>query len=423
VQHIGRDQYNPRDSLPGGYHGNIATNVECLGCWRRPIRCRLDGRATNRLNSDSQLSQRANSRISKVVDKPRPAGAGIDVAPSQMLTCAASETFIRSRPKSLYQNMKKKGPLRRTLGRVKQRLLDEWPYIPMRQKAARIAQMARQSLSDAPKVICDNNGRFEVHILCGERHADMGMWASWSLLRFFPPSQLWVHSDGTLTEESLDRWNQVIAGVKYVAPDAGNHAWSKSAIAGCPNLNEFRRVAFYAAKFTDFHLFGQSEKILIIDSDILCFKPPKEIFPLVDAAGAVFAYNTQFDDAYVADVEDIERIIGVAPPTRFNSGFMVMSRFDEADYLRMENYMERLRSYTSHNPWTHLYTEQTLFGIAAALSGVAKPLSNSYGVTRGRKVSSAVVRHYVGLPSVRPRFYTEGVTEILGAGFRNTNAA
>jgi hypothetical protein len=312
-----------------------------------------------------------------------------------------------------------KSHLRRALGGIKQRVLDEWPYFYSQIKARRITKTACELLPELPKLACDATSRIEIHMLCGERQADMGIWASWSLLRFLRPSQLWVHSDGTLTGGGMERWEAVIAGVRFVDPDVGNAAWNKRGHCNCPNLDEFRRTNYAARKLTDFHLFGSNEKIMILDSDILCFKYPEEISRRFNAVERVFAFNAgQSGAAYMTDVREIERIIGVRPPDRFNCGLMVLSRLGPAEYVRLEDCMQRLRLSGVHN-WSHCWAEQTIYGIAAALSRVAEPLPATYQVGGGRKRSSTIARHYVGVPSIRPRFYTEGIHEILGTCFGN----
>jgi hypothetical protein len=54
-------------------------------------------------------------------------------------------------------------------------------------------------------------------MMCGTNHVNIGIWASWSLLRFLPEASLILHSDGSLKDEYLESYRRVIPNLTLIA--------------------------------------------------------------------------------------------------------------------------------------------------------------------------------------------------------------
>jgi hypothetical protein len=90
---------------------------------------------------------------------------------------------------------------------------------------------------------------------------------------------------------------------------------------------------------------------------------------------------------------------------------MLTKRWDHDDLAYFD---EVLRSLRDHGvPIRDRWAEQMLYAISSGRHAGFGGLSSDYSVTLGRTPVDAVIRHYVGVPRVRPRFHTEGIPRLL----------
>jgi hypothetical protein len=81
------------------------------------------------------------------------------------------------------------------------------------------------------------------------------------------------------------------------------------------------------------------------------------------------------------------------------------------DFLTLDQHLKEIKA----NPMidlNHFWSEQTYYALMAARfpksRAFSEVYSNSVGTTTGRQI----VRHYVGIPKVRFRYFTEGLPRI-----------
>lgn len=297
--------------------------------------------------------------------------------------------------------------LRKKLGFLKWQFEEKVIY----RKAAKDALAARGKLSDLIGRLPSlekaevKQDRYEVHMLCGHRDWDMGVLASWSLMRFLPKTRLVVHSDGSLTEDDQRGWRAVIPDVDILDEMklSRDSDWEER----FPNLAEWSGRHIYGAKFVDFHRRSGSDRLIMMDSDVLCFWRPDALLARMEAEDFEAGWNLDLFDGYLGSRAQIEEATGVRPPSCVNAGFVAMKRFLDEDFEKFESWLTAFRA--SGLDINHHWCEQTLYALAGSLHLKASPLPEPYNIVVGPLSSDQVVRHYVGTNKIRPRFFLEGM--------------
>ncbi len=255
----------------------------------------------------------------------------------------------------------------------------------------------------------------EAHVMCGEDQALMGIWSTWSLLRFAPGAALIVHSDGSLSDGSIARWRRAIPGLRVVGREEGLAAAERH-LAGYPRTLAWTRDYHFGLKLGGYYGIAQAPRLIEADTDTLTFRPPEELLAAVADEGRLMAWNRDERPAYAYAPALLAEVVGGparALPDRLNAGYMASFAFEGADWRVIEDALERLAADPRTDPlryWTH----QTLLAfVASARGGAAAPLPETYDVHRGPTRPDAMMRHYTGNPGIRPRFFTEGVGAVI----------
>jgi len=301
--------------------------------------------------------------------------------------------------------------LRKQLGYLKFKLIDQLPYQYLRMKGERVREELKGKISGLPTIHPTSGPVVDVQMLCGKKHLDMGIWASWSLMRFIPSARLVVFSDGTLSEADLGAWRKVIPNLCLISGEV-NVQRSDEVLKGLyPLLHEWRVRNKYSAKFLGFHFHGGSDRIILLDSDVLCFQKPEELIAALEVPEPVLRWHNDVTSCYLGSIAELEAASGHSVPACVNSGFMLAKRWNEEDLRYFNEVFEKLDA--ASLPIFHFWSEQTYYALASPRHADAKPFSNKYSICYGKTNPDAVIRHYVGVVKVRPRFYVEGVPLLL----------
>src|SRR5262245_31982412 len=94
-------------------------------------------------------------------------------------------------------HVRKRSRLRKALGDLKWYLIARLDSFRM-WRGERVRAIQRPAIESLPALPCSGESDVDVCMLCGRKHLDMGIAASWSLLRFAPRWRLVVFNDGTL---------------------------------------------------------------------------------------------------------------------------------------------------------------------------------------------------------------------------------
>lgn len=305
-----------------------------------------------------------------------------------------------------------KSRLRHAAGMLKYRVLDCWPYKFKERQAAKLREQFWLQAFQLPPLPAPNQMGAEIHMFCGKKYLDMGIWASWSILRFMKNAVLYVHSDGTLDKEDIAAWKRVISGLVIVAKTESDEKVALRIRQRFPLLYEWRCTNWWGPGLVDMHLFGELDRFVVMDSDVLCFRDPVELRASLMLEKPVCTWNRDVRSCYSESIEVLNSVTGLKLPEAFNAGFQLTPRFGSEDFKHLERMISLLKA-DGRIDTNHWWSSQTYYAMCAAKCPESHALSETYAATLGRTSDDVVVRHYVGIPRVRPRYFTEGVPKVL----------
>jgi hypothetical protein len=301
--------------------------------------------------------------------------------------------------------------LRKILGAAKWGLIERWDQHWYRRSQA-LRQRQRIAVANLPAVCSSGRAEVDVCMLCGHRYLDMGIAATWSLLRFLPNWRLGVFSDGTLTAEDVDQWRSVVPSLHVIDRHVVTAAINRE-LGDLKHIQEIWRRNPFSTQLVDAHFAGDSRFVALLDSDVLCFREPTELIGRARSRENVISWNCDLGNSYCVAKGDLEARVGYALPERVNAGLMLIPRFGRGQFTIMEKVLDQIGQITADPAWmsTNWLAQTTYATMIPRFPGSA-PLSADYAVST-RRSRPAVMRHYVSVPSIRARFFTEGIPEIL----------
>jgi hypothetical protein len=219
-----------------------------------------------------------------------------------------------------------------------------------------------------------------------------------------------VHSDGSLSAGDRALWRRAVGSVQFTEP-VERATRAEGLQSRYPTLYRWRSSQLYAPKFIDFHLYGQTDRLLMLDSDVLCLARPDEVLEAMECPEPVQRWNSDHTSSYSASPGQLKSLLGVEVPERLNAGFMLTRRWTPDDW----HYFDQVLTVLSRAgvPIEDRWAEQMLYAISAGRVPGSRSFSAGYNISFGRTSPASVVRHYVGVPRVRPRFHTEGVARLI----------
>jgi hypothetical protein len=298
------------------------------------------------------------------------------------------------------------------LGLLKYRILSETfgRYLASRSKTAR--ERAQAFLPELPPLNGEGQADIEVHMLCGAKQIDMGIFASWSILRFAPDAAFYLHGDPSLRTKDLDQWKRAVPNLIFIDSTQGDAA-AKLAISGLPHLESLRANHPLARKLIDPHLFGECNQLLMTDSDVLAFRKPNEVLTkLLDSSTSSCFWNEDIRSSYVCDPSILSKVCGRVVPEKVNAGFLLASRLKRSDFEAMDEWIRVLIEEHGVCP-KHCWLEQSLYAMIATKMDRAGAFSSAYRMLHGPSPAGQTVRHYPGNAMIRPLFWLEGFPKLL----------
>lgn len=142
--------------------------------------------------------------------------------------------------------------------------------------AYRYFQFTTRALDDTAPLTSDPHAPCEVHTMLRTHDATMYILAIKSLLSYVPELSVVVHSDGSLTHAEVDRVKAHVSGVRFVLHgDADERA--AETLRDSPFLLKWRSFDAAYRRLIDVELWRRTEKIIILDSDVLTYRKPQEV--------------------------------------------------------------------------------------------------------------------------------------------------
>jgi len=306
--------------------------------------------------------------------------------------------------------------VRRLLGRGKQELLHGASNRRLASDAKRIRETwSKKAIDELPSLPKPHSTFIEVNTMCGNSQFDMGIWASWSLMRFLPEARLIVHSDGTLSEDRICMWKKMLPGTQVRTRET-SLAQLSEILSRFRHVNNWTESYHFGLKLGAFHGLGEGRVVVDLDTDVLFFREPTELIEAAHSSGAFLRWNQDIRKSYAYSERILRDVLADELrnfPERLNGGLLVSSRLDNDDWEFLESALSKLEADARTDPmryWMH----QTLFALLASRRQAGcEPLSKNYDIYKGATKDESIARHYVGEKSVRPRFFTEGIFKVV----------
>jgi hypothetical protein len=276
-------------------------------------------------------------------------------------------------------------------------------------------EVVRPRILRTAPVVGLRDGHAEIHVLTSAQD-----WLDliWGLKSFYRYSgrryRLAIHDDGTLGAERIGALKEQFPEARII-DRAEADALVLPTLAGYPRCLEFRRSNHLAPKVFDFVHYLTSDRILLLDSDVLFFAEPTELLRRIeDPAYSKNSVNRDIASAYTVEPDTARAIAGVELGPQFNSGLGLIHR--ASLQLRWLEEFLGMPGIIGHF-WR---IEQTLFALSSYRFG-CELLPTQYDVRLTGGIGDSPSRHYVG--AIRDRLYSEGLARLVRQGFLKTDGA
>lgn len=266
-----------------------------------------------------------------------------------------------------------------------------------------------KAAADLP-ALPSGEGPLDCFMLLNEPRLWEGIWSLHAFRRLFGPCRLVILDDGSLKRASIRILERLFPDISI--PDVADNdgridAYLES--AGLPLCREWRRRFVFFRKLVDPQILAKSDKIVLLDSDVLHFKSPCEIHEWVaQPDGMRYAADIR-RHSYCAPPEALRALCGVSLPEYFCAGYLCVPKH-AVDLGRIERYLaaEVFERQRAEGKFSHV-AEQTLYAMESARAG-AKMLPPSYATCPEPRTGDIVMGHFCGGEATRYWFYTKGLS-------------
>jgi hypothetical protein len=246
----------------------------------------------------------------------------------------------------------------------------------------------------------------EIHVLTSSQD-----WLNlvWALKSFYSASgrhyALCIHEDGSLAREEIETLTEHFPAARIISKSEAD-AQVLPRLASFPRCLDFRKTNHLSPKVFDFRHYLESERMLLLDSDVLFFKEPTELLRRIeDHNYGCNVANRDIASAYTVDARAVKVETGIDLIERLNSGLGLIHK-DSLTPDWIEEFLE-LPGISAGHFWR---IEQTLYALCSSRFGV-ELLPPSYDIRLSGGISDSPSRHYVG--AIRHLFYREGIRHLV----------
>jgi hypothetical protein len=275
-------------------------------------------------------------------------------------------------------------------------------------RTAYLRDTVRFRILNSPPVVNTQDHTCEIHVLtCAQDWLNL----IWTLKTFYHYSQrqyaLCIHDDGTLSPTDRATLQSHFPQARLIdRPSADAKVCAE--LQAYPHCLAFRQSNHLAPKVFDFSSYLQSDRMLLLDSDVLFFESPTALLARIeDSTYRLNSVNRDIQNAYTVDPLDVQKRCGLAVVERFNSGLGLIHQQSLnldwiEEFLQLPNIIG--------NFWL---IEQTLYALCSSRFGV-ELLPDAYNVCLDEGIYRPS-RHYVG--KIRHLMYREGIRYLVNQGF------
>lgn len=248
--------------------------------------------------------------------------------------------------------------------------------------------------------------RVPVHVLTSGKDWRLAAWmlASW----FHMTEQGWhvvIHDDGTLPADARRVFEKLFASARIV-PRGEADAAVRRVLHAFPFCADYRALSSRALKVFDAVHFAKGNRLIVLDSDVLFFKKPREILGWTAAENGECWFNEGSTEEALVSASEAREEFGIRLWQRVNTGICLLEKsaidFDFCDRALAETSLLRGQVHR---------IEPTLFSLCASRHGRGGLLPKSYEVSLDRAAAdTAISRHYAG--AMRERFFADGLSRV-----------
>jgi tetratricopeptide (TPR) repeat protein len=266
----------------------------------------------------------------------------------------------------------------------------------------------------AMRVHSDSRAVVGVHTLLRHGHVTMYLYSIQSLVRYSGLAcSFHVYDDGTLTAQDVRLLREQIDGVRVI----GEAEYAEAdALRLLPYSSLFLRDHVFAKKLLGVVLNATTDRIMLLDADVLFFRCPLEIVDWAHerTSSSLFNADSRMDSTSLteAELEDL----GLRKVPYFNAGLVCLDR-KLVDLARIERVLAQLYNRLEHSDgWIW---EQTVWAALVSQSPwCVLPSSYSFindveSLTSRCDIGITVSRHYA---HPKPLFFAEGVDYLARSG-------
>ena len=275
--------------------------------------------------------------------------------------------------------------------------------------AAYYKDVVRNRILDTQPIAQTSDRTCEIHVFtCSQDWLNL----VWALKSFYWASKrqyaLCIHDDGTLTTANRATLQQHFPNARIIdRPSADARVLAE--LQNYPRCLEFRQSNQLAPKVFDFSSYLASDRMLLLDSDILFFSEPTELLQRIEDPGYLLnTVNGDVSSAYTIDPQVVKDRLSFDVIDRFNSGLGLIHKASfNLDWI--EEFLA-LPDILGHF-WR---IEQTLYALLSSRFG-AELLPSAYDVHLDGGIGNSPSRHYVG--QIRHLMYDEGIRQLKNQNF------
>lgn len=253
----------------------------------------------------------------------------------------------------------------------------------------------------------------EIHILCKKGDSNM---LAWSLASFINTSgicpKVVVHEDGSFNEDTTKKLELKFPELTVLSLKKANELIKK--VTGLsPKFLEYREGGHKLIyKLVDIFLLSQSEKVMVLDSDVLFFERPQEILEFINSNSDYDSlvskhdgtYNLKMSDDYLKKYDILKN-----HADRMNSGIIL--------YVKRKLEINKLLEYfenTQRRPDDY-FVEMSGWGCLIAQVRFKFLPSEQYSI-KSKPNHNTIAKHFTN--PRRHEFYIYGI-DMVRKGIRN----
>ena len=213
-------------------------------------------------------------------------------------------------------------------------------------------------LDSCKRVFLASDALIEIHVLTSHSHLLMCLASLMSFVKKCKNEfKVMIHDDGTLTENDYQLIDKYFSGINIIYSSHADEVVLKRLFKYKASLR-FRREKVFAKKLFDFYFFAENKKILLLDSDVLFFKYPKEIMNWFLSNNEYITYNWDPNDYSQKYLKKIKHDLGYNYTSGLNIGLFCVYK-KTFDLELINNYLE----YFYRNNAIEWVTEQNCFNL------------------------------------------------------------